>query len=95
MKISGRVRIINYPGDYARIQDQEIIIVRNTNPDIVLCVNKISAIVAEVGSPLAHAAIIAREYRKPLILGAAGARRKFKNGQIITIDTARKTICSA
>lgn len=94
MIISGKVKIIKRPEDYYSIKDRIIIVAKNTTPDIVLVINKVAAIITEVDNKMCHAAIIAREYNKPIIMGQAGALKKYKNGQIITIDlNLKKIIC--
>ena len=45
-----------------------------------------SAVVADTGSALSHAAIVAREYNIPAVLGVGFATTKFKDGDIIQVD---------
>lgn len=89
-----KAKIINKPSDYYSIKDNVIIVVKNTTPEIVVAMQHIVGIIAETNNLLSHAAIIAREYRKPYILGFDNATKKIKNGQIIGIDIAnKKVIC--
>ena len=44
------------------------IIIASMDPDYSILLSQISIIIAEGGSPLAHLAIIAREYNKTIIL---------------------------
>lgn len=92
MTIKGKVKIIKKPKDYYSIDSAVIIVASNTTPDIVVIIDKVLAIVTEVDNKLCHAAIIAREYGKPLIMGVENAIKKFKNGQVIKVDTINKTI---
>lgn len=93
MIISGKVKIIKKPKDYYKIKDEVIVIAKNTTPDIVVVINKVLAIITEVDNKLCHAAIIAREYGKPLIMGQINAAKKYKDGDIISINIISKTIC--
>lgn len=94
MVISGKVKIIKRPDDYYAIKDKIIIVAKNTTPDIVLVINKVAAIITEVDNKMCHAAIIAREYKIPLIMGQVGVLKKFKNGQTIKIDlNSKRIIC--
>lgn len=43
-------------------------------------------IVAETGGRLSHAAIVAREYAIPAVLGVAGATTRITDGAQITVD---------
>jgi pyruvate, water dikinase len=54
-------------------------------PQIITVMDKISAIVTEVGSPASHMATVAREYKVPTLLGLLNAR-ELKNGDIVTVD---------
>ncbi len=46
----------------------------------------VGGIVSETGGQLSHAAIIAREYRIPAVVGVANAMRRIHMGQAVTID---------
>jgi phosphoenolpyruvate synthase/pyruvate phosphate dikinase len=93
MAIKGKIKIVNMIDDYYDVMDKVIIVARNTHPDIVVVMDKVLAIVVEVDNKLCHAAIIAREYGKPLLLGVEGARKRFKDGDKVEVNTVKKTIC--
>jgi len=57
-----------------------------TNPDMVVAMQKSSAIVTDEGGLTAHAAIVSREMGIPCIVGTHEATRKLKDGEIITVD---------
>ena len=42
--------------------------------------------VGDIGSPLAHASIIAREYGIPAVVGCGDATLRLKDGQRVTVD---------
>ena len=45
-----------------------------------------AAIVTDIGGPLSHGSIVAREYGIPAVLGTSTATRRIRNGQIIMVD---------
>ena len=45
-----------------------------------------SAVVTDVGSALAHASIIAREYGIPAVVGCGDATRRLRDGQLVVVD---------
>lgn len=45
-----------------------------------------SAIVTDVGGPLSHGSIVAREYGIPAVLGTGVATHRVVDGQSITVD---------
>jgi pyruvate,water dikinase len=45
-----------------------------------------SGIVTDVGGPLSHSSIVAREYGVPAVLGTGVATHRIRSGQRITVD---------
>ncbi len=90
--IKGKVIVINDKEDYYRIKDKVILVAKNTTPDLVVVINNIEAIVTEIDNKLCHAAIIAREFNKPLLMGVNEATKKFRTGDEVMIDFDSKII---
>lgn len=94
MIIRGKAKIINKPSDYYSIKSRVIAVAKNTTPEIVVAMPYVIGIIVETGNLLSHAAIIAREYKKPYVLGFENATKRIKNGQTISIDADNnKVIC--
>lgn len=51
-----------------------------------------SAVVTDIGGPLSHGSIVAREYGIPAVLGTAVATRRIHDGQTITVDGGKGTV---
>jgi putative hemolysin/phosphohistidine swiveling domain-containing protein len=51
-----------------------------------------SAIVTDVGGPLSHGSIVAREYGIPAVLGAGVATRRIMSGQVVVVDGSKGTV---
>jgi len=90
--ISGKITIIKNKRDYYKINEKTILVAKNTHPDLVIVINSIKAIVTEIDSKLCHAAIIAREFDKLLLMGVKNATKEFKTGDRVMIDFDNKTI---
>jgi len=90
--IKGSVTIIRDKKDYYNIKKGTILVARNTHPDIIIVINNVKAIVTEVDNKLCHAAIIAREFNKPLLMGVNNAMRDFTTGDEVTVDLDNKVI---
>jgi pyruvate,water dikinase len=45
-----------------------------------------AAIVTDIGGPLSHGSIVAREYGIPAVLGTESATRRIRDGQLVTVD---------
>ena len=93
MIIKGKVKVIINQEDYYKINEKVIIVAQRTTPDIVVVIHNVVGIITEVDSKLCHAAIISREYNKPLVMGIQGATKKYKDGDEITINSETKKIC--
>jgi pyruvate,water dikinase len=52
----------------------------------------VSAVVTEVGGPLSHPAILAREFGIPAVVGVPGAMERIRDGQGVTVDGATGSI---
>lgn len=82
----GRVCIINNPKEFYKMKKGDILVCHFTEPEWTPLFKLASAVVADTGSALSHAAIVAREYNIPAVLGVGFATMKFKDGDIIQVD---------
>lgn len=89
---TGPVRVITGPQDFDQLQPGDILVCHYTDPSWTPLFGLAAAIVADTGGRLSHAAIVAREYGLPAVMGAAGATTTLTNGQIITINGTTGTI---
>src|SRR3989338_3170955 len=87
----GRVRIIKTMEDIIRMKKGDILVTRMTTPPLLGAAMKATAIVTDEGGLTCHAAIIAREFKIPCIVGTSVATQILKNGDRIEVD-ARKGI---
>ncbi len=83
---SGKIKIISKMEDLDRIEQGEILVTKMTNPDMVVTMQKASAIVTDDGGMTAHAAIVSREMGIPAVVGTREATTKLKEGEIITVN---------
>jgi pyruvate,water dikinase len=51
-----------------------------------------SAVVTDIGGPLSHSSIVAREYGIPAVLATGVGTRRIKDGQSITVDGSAGTV---
>jgi pyruvate,water dikinase len=51
-----------------------------------------SAVVTDVGGPLSHSSIVAREYAIPAVLGTGVATRRIRSGQSVQVDGDAGTV---
>lgn len=82
----GPVRIVDASGQDDDFPDGAVLVCSVTTPEFVPLMQKCSAIVTDQGGILSHAAIVARELKKPCIVGTQNATSVLKNGQRVRVD---------
>ncbi len=82
----GKIKIIEDLKDLQKIVQGDILVTKMTSPDMVVTMQKSTAIVTDEGGLTAHAAIVSREMGIPCIVGTQEATVKLKEGEIITVD---------
>lgn len=85
-KVQGRVKVINLITELGKIHHGNILVSHMTNPDIVPAMKMARAIVTDLGGITCHAAIVARELKKPCIIGTKIATKVLKDGDMIEVD---------
>ena len=84
-KAIGKCRVIrDFRG--ARIKTGEILVTGMTDPNYVPLMKKAGAIVTDGGGLLCHAAIVARELKKPCIIGTKIATQALHDGDLVEVD---------
>lgn len=85
--VTGKVRVINNPDDIVSLLEEEIIVVRMTDPDSVPRIQRAKGVITDHGGILCHAAIVCREINKPCIVGTKVATQVLKTGDLVTMDS--------
>jgi len=82
----GKIKIIETMQDLQKLNKGDVLVTKMTNPDMVVTMQKCSAIVTDEGGLTSHAAIVSREMGIPAVVGTQEATAKLKEGEIITVD---------
>ncbi|MBI4644762.1 MAG: phosphoenolpyruvate synthase [Deltaproteobacteria bacterium] len=83
---AGRVFLYLRDEDVANIPPGAVVVARQPAAKLVLVMDRIAAILTEVGSPTDHMSILAREFRVPTLVEVGGATRVLHTGQVVTVD---------
>ncbi len=83
--VSGEARVILDPGG-AHLEPGEILVAPSTDPGWTPLFLTAGGLVMEMGGPMSHGAIVAREYGIPVVVGVPDATERIETGQRITID---------
>ncbi len=84
--VEAPVRIIHTLEDAENLKEGEIMVASFTDIGWTPYFSIISGLITEIGSPLSHGAVVAREYGIPAVVAAKGAKKLFKTGDRIRLD---------
>jgi phosphohistidine swiveling domain-containing protein len=85
-KVSGIARLVFGPQHNNKVKDGDIVISTATSPQLLPAMRKAAAFVTDVGGITSHAAIVARELKKPCVVGTQSATKIFKDGDLVEVD---------
>jgi phosphohistidine swiveling domain-containing protein len=85
-RVEGSVRVLHSPEEGEQLQPGEILVAATTNVGWTLLFPKAAAIITDVGAPLSHAAIVARELGIPAVVGCGNATTRLKTGDWVIVD---------
>jgi pyruvate,water dikinase len=74
------------------MQPGDVIVAVITTPAWTPLFARASAVVTDIGGPLSHSSIVAREYGIPAVLGTGTATRRIRDGQMISVDGNAGTV---
>ena len=85
-RVVGVARVIHGPDEFDQMQPGDILIAKITTPAWTALFALAAGVVTDVGGPLSHSSIVAREYHIPAVLGTGVATARIRSGQHITVD---------
>jgi pyruvate,water dikinase len=84
----GPARVVCTPDDFERVQPGDVLVSPASNPSWVPLFGIIAGLVTNTGGVLAHAAVTAREFNVPAVVGTGTATTVIKDGQMLEVDGA-------
>ena len=84
--VEGIAHVLMNANDIGLMKDGEILVCPVTNPSWGPVFGKIRATVSDIGGTMSHAAIVAREYGMPAVVGTGTATKRIKTGQRLRVD---------
>jgi rifampicin phosphotransferase len=88
----GVARVISQVEDADQLSDGEILVTTVTNIGWTPIFPRAAAVVTDVGAPLSHAAIVARELGIPAVVGCGNATMQLHSGDRIRVDGGKGTV---
>jgi len=84
--VEGSVRVLTSAADGAALQPGEILVTAVTNVGWTPLFPRAAAVITDVGAPLSHAAIVARELGIPAVVGCGNATMRLTSGDRVRVD---------
>jgi len=85
---TGIARVVAGPDDFGRVSGGEILVCTTTTPAWTPLFPSLAGLVTDTGGILCHAAVVAREYGLPAVVGAEVATRVIEDGMRVQVDGA-------
>ncbi|MGE3660374.1 MAG: PEP/pyruvate-binding domain-containing protein [Pseudonocardia sp.] len=90
--VTGAARVVTGPADFARFVPGDVLVASVTTPAWTPLFARAAAVVTDIGGPLSHGSIVAREYGIPAVLGTGVATRRIADGEQIRVDGGTGTV---
>lgn len=85
-RVQGVVRCLASPDDMHQLRQGEVLVAVQTDIAWTVIFPRAAAVVTDVGAPLSHAAIVARELGIPAVVGCGDATARLKTGDRVLVD---------
>jgi phosphohistidine swiveling domain-containing protein len=85
-KVTAPACVLRGPEDFALMRPGAVLVAGTTTPAWTPLFAMASAVVTDIGGPLSHGSIVAREYGIPAVMGTGVATKRIQHGQVITVD---------
>jgi pyruvate,water dikinase len=91
-KVTAPACVLFAPEDFSKMKPGNVLVAVTTTPAWTPLFTMASAVVTDIGGPLSHSSIVAREYGIPAVLATGVATRRIQDGQTITVDGGAGTV---
>ncbi len=94
----GKVSVVNVADlqslarDIKKFNKGDILVTQMTQPNMVLLCEQAAAIITDEGGMTSHAAVIAREFKIPCIVGAEIATKVLHDGDLVEVDADKGVV---
>ncbi len=85
-RYTGPVRVVRSEKEFDRVRPGDVLVCRVTTPTWSVLFGRVGAVITDGGSPVAHAAIVAREHGIPAVVATERGTELLDDGQVVTVD---------
>jgi pyruvate,water dikinase len=90
--VDGRARVLRSADEMETLQPGEILVVHTTDIGWTPLFLQAAGVVTELGGPLSHAAVVAREFGVPSVVNVTAATRVIRTGDPLRVDGDRGVV---
>ncbi|QRN99315.1 pyruvate, phosphate dikinase [Archangium violaceum] len=90
--VEGRARVLLSADEGERLEPGEILVTSVTNVGWTPLFPRAAAVVTDIGAPLSHAAIVARELGIPAVVGCGNATMRLRTGDRVRVNGGQGTV---
>lgn len=91
-KVTAPARVLLGPEDFDEMRPGDVLVAGTTTPAWTPLFPMASAVVTDIGGPLSHGSIVAREYGIPAVMGTGIATKRIHSGETVTVDGTAGTV---
>ena len=84
--VTARARLVLDPAADDTLEPGEVLVCRTTDPSWASVMMLASALVIDIGGPISHGAIVARELGIPCVIGTRNGTAAIRTGDLIEVD---------
>jgi rifampicin phosphotransferase len=92
---TGPVTVLHGPTEFSRLATGDVLVCPYTNPAWTTLFQRAAAVVVDSGGPASHAAIVAREYGIPAVMGTGIGTATLTDGQLVTVNGSTGRVTAA
>lgn len=85
-QVMARARVVATLDEAMNLQPGEVLVCPATDPSWTPLFALAAALITDQGGSLSHAAVVAREYRLPAVVGTHVATQRIRSGQMVEVD---------
>lgn len=91
-KVTGKAKVIFTTKECGKVKKGDVLVTTMSTPDFLPAMNRAAAFVTDIGGITSHAAIVAREMKKPCIIGTKIATQVLKDGDEVEVDAEKGVV---
>jgi pyruvate,water dikinase len=91
-QVTGPACVLLGPEDFHKMRPGDILVAEITTPAWTPLFAMAAGVVTDIGGPLSHGSIVAREYGIPAVLGTSVATQRIQSGQVIRVNGSAGTV---